>query len=253
MRDSLGMARSCTARAAAKRTLTQEVSYSDTQVVRSRLILTKRRYKAYRGFWDGLGSESASSDFDELLKLQGHAYSGPDGDQVAVSGNEAERIVQGEKIMHTTSEEPSAAPSAPRLGSDAPAPRPGGDRSDRPRRRDDKRSRVEGADGSGGGAAQSSFDRRGSSARIANDGQRGRRRSRSRRRHQRHTHLQSPTQQPRPADRHWRAALVDGARAPSADNNEDTRGRGGRGSPFAQVQLENQLMLEATNLNAPSS
>lgn len=155
-----GHTRSALARAASKRLSMEEINYEDTQTVRSRKIVNKRRFKSYRAFWDHHGSESASSDFGACLLAQGRAYCVPGEDRVAMSDNEEERFVQGETVLSRASKDAGVGGMSSASGHgggvgdnghdpDRRGPHRGGRDRQRERRRDGKPAGSQLGDGDG--------------------------------------------------------------------------------------------------------
>ena len=57
--------RSTSARSAAKQRITSDIEYEKDADVQDALLLTKRRFRSYRVFWDGMASDEASEEWEE--------------------------------------------------------------------------------------------------------------------------------------------------------------------------------------------
>lgn len=183
-----GKTRSSAARAASKRLVAEEVNYEETQFIRSRRIMPKKHFKAYRAFWEKQDSESASSDFEALLVAQGHAYCEDGEDRVALSDHDTERVTQGERVQTTSRGDSTPAP----LGSSSSGRRR---EDDQDRRRPDsgRERRRDRSHRDGGGASTSAANSKDRRSRTEGEPRESRPRSRTRNRRERsHGRRRSP-------------------------------------------------------------
>ena len=93
-------------------------TYAGDEIIDDDLVLNKRRYKNFRKQWDGIDSDVASEDFEELLDQQDMAHCTKEEDRVAVPDNPKIRRVSGTK----TSAEKHFKPHRQRPGSSSQGP-----------------------------------------------------------------------------------------------------------------------------------
>lgn len=100
----------------------KKLNVKEKKIVKDKLRLDRRRYKSYRMFWDRIGSETASEDFDTALQAQGRRRS--KDEYVLLTDNERVREAVGsreETAVASGGESDSSAPPARRR---APQPPP---------------------------------------------------------------------------------------------------------------------------------
>lgn len=78
------------------------VTYDKSERLEDQLILNKRRFKTYKGFWDKQASDSASSEFEYLLEEQENMHSTQDVPMVAIDDNPKSRRARGRKVERPT-------------------------------------------------------------------------------------------------------------------------------------------------------
>ena len=137
-----GGVRDAAARITAARKIREMEQYKDTQHIRSKLILNRTRFRAYKRFWDGQGSSSAESEFERRHDFEDGEHDDGFEARIAVTDNERENVVKGDIVRTRSVQAPlSNQPSASGArGSDdrggSGAGRWGHRRDPRPRRED---------------------------------------------------------------------------------------------------------------------
>lgn len=106
--------------------------YAKEECVNQSQVMNKKRFTSYHKFWDGYGSDTCSSEFEEALKKQGGRYSTSTEAMVLVKDNMLIRSVTGASSSIATHE------VAPMGGDDDDAPAASSARSSRPERRPDQ-------------------------------------------------------------------------------------------------------------------
>ena len=117
--------------------------------VKKKILLTKPRYKKFQEHWEGLGSEPASEEFENLLNKAGTANETSDHEaRVFVRGNDEVESRKGTR--HTAGDGGRSRRNASRRGrssSNSRTPRPVRARSERQSQRGSRRGEVGGGTG----------------------------------------------------------------------------------------------------------
>lgn len=163
------------ARGCAKRDLQESVETSGQKNIEDTLLLTKRRFKSYHSFWDGISSADASERFDDdLSEADCSCRNSDDEPRVQVRDNIKQRASAGQKRVRRRvapesgrGRSPLGGPTEPRRtrdrerGRERDRQRPGGPnrtRDSRGGRADEQRS-ARGLKREAGAQAKSSVDR----------------------------------------------------------------------------------------------